>query len=888
MQQRAEEAKKQEMKKAQQECERLDLLQSFGGPVENSEDLETFLQNLSGNTKTLQLKVIKSQLTHLKTQKRACPNDLFKFSAAKKQLSLEQLKANLRQILEHPAPSNTPGTEQNEEVLRGESPLPRPEDDADGTDDSVSHLKAAFTVKAVEARQRQEVPVQQDSRLANKIERLNREVRGKGEKIKVVMKRRLVMKSQVVMIMKSQQNHLQKSRDFMVSKRQKRMDREALLQEDNALDVVPLRDIKTDDPEVDEEYLTRFLGDQKYYTARVIEFSDNKAQLLKKVCDDITGKKKKQKKGAGGSKEKANNASKKLSRLKSIIATFRYRRQLDEYRARGINLKQHMYVPEQVGGVYVPRREDHCHILKRIASHLRGEPPRWFNHHALEEALHPVEGEPKTRLTEAALFGWRKQSVKEEPPVISCCHVPPSQRTDLRHRVMEFGPVDVAAVIRQASICEQARHAENLEEIEKLREEKRETEGEGISAMEAELGKERAKNWRRYASDVKDYHVIPCQLSSVKEWKFDANDDAVKQHDVMVRNVRNDLVDVRHRSGETHGRQVTGRDRDALKELLKFKPQRRERLDRLGQLSQIEFDSGCLMLWSEETIRVWHKRTSVDIAYLDATGNIVTNKSKNTRQHCAYELVVRHPKPGAMPLACGTLLTNDHTVPLITFFLQSFRHTEAKIGDPVTYIKRGCDVLWNFARKTHNVNSEAGCGESKPWQGSLPIFFYLVQRNEMLAAENQRQAGSIRALVDQERHLREEVEGYWRQLAEKEAERRGVQPEVERLRAQLLETQQQELEGRREDQPRRKKTKGRPEEFVPSIRLNNTAAPWSTLSPSSLREKKAALRNGYLEPCFSRLPQNVVKAKAKDDDTVELLPCAYVNSVLAQIGSAPT
>ncbi|KAI8487211.1 carbohydrate binding [Branchiostoma belcheri] len=507
---------------------------------------------------------------------KSLPNDLLQFSAAKKQLSLEQLKANLRQILEHPAPSNTPGTEQNEEVPRGESPSPRP-DDADGTDDAVSHLKAAFTVKAVEARQRQEVPVQQDSRLAIAYEDswyVGRvvEIHDSGQVASVLFLQR-------------------------VSKRQKRMDREALLQgyalviftEDNALDVVPLRDIETDDPEVDEEYLTRFSGDQKYYTARVIEFSDNKAQLLKKVCDDITGKKKKQKKGAGGSKEKANNASKKSSRLRSIIATFRYRRQLDEYRAHGINLKQHMYVPEQVGGVYVHRREDHCHIPKRIASHLRGEPPRWLNHHALEEALHPVEGEPKTRLTEAALFGWRKQSVKEEPPVISCCHVPPSQRTDLRHRVMEFGPVDVAAVIRQASICEQARHAENLEEIEKLREEKRE---EGISAMEAELGKERAKNWRRYASDVKDYHVIPSlthqgaakvpiscttfiptfpQLSSVKEWEFDPNDDAVKQHDVMV----------------------TGRDRDALKELLKFKPQRRERLDRLGQLSQIEFYCGC-------------------------------------------------------------------------------------------------------------------------------------------------------------------------------------------------------------------------------------------------------------------------------------------------------
>ncbi|KAI8490588.1 hypothetical protein Bbelb_318560 [Branchiostoma belcheri] len=118
---------------------------------------------------------------------------------------------------------------------------------------------------------------------------------------------------------------------------------------------------------------------------------------------------------------------------------------------------------------------------------------------------------------------------------------------------MEFGPVDVAAVIRQASICEQARHAENLEckrkedgtankadlEIERAKNRKlKETEGEGITAKEAELEKERAKN-----RELEEQPKVPIscttfiptfpQLSSVKEWKFDPNDDAVKQHDVM-------------------------------------------------------------------------------------------------------------------------------------------------------------------------------------------------------------------------------------------------------------------------------------------------------------------------------------------------------------------
>ncbi|XP_078605180.1 uncharacterized protein LOC144878460 [Branchiostoma floridae x Branchiostoma japonicum] len=118
-----------------------------------------------------------------------------------------------------------------------------------------------------------------------------------------------------------------------------------------------------------------------------------------------------------------------VDRLRSILATYRYRKRLDEYQLQGVDLKLHMYVPEKEEGVYVHRREDHCHILKRLAGHLRTDPPRWFNHRALEEALHPGEGEPKTGLTEAALFGLRKQNVKDAETLLSY-HV----AAFLRHR----------------------------------------------------------------------------------------------------------------------------------------------------------------------------------------------------------------------------------------------------------------------------------------------------------------------------------------------------------------------------------------------------------------------------------------------------------------------
>ncbi|KAI8487306.1 carbohydrate binding [Branchiostoma belcheri] len=56
---------------------------------------------------------------------------------------------------------------------------------------------------------------------------------------------------------------------------------------------------------------------------------------------------------------------------------------------------RHMYVPEKDGPNYLHRREDDCHLLKRIAAHLRQEPPRRFNYQSLAEALKPNDDEPK-------------------------------------------------------------------------------------------------------------------------------------------------------------------------------------------------------------------------------------------------------------------------------------------------------------------------------------------------------------------------------------------------------------------------------------------------------------------------------------------------------------
>lgn len=44
-----------------------------------------------------------------------------------------------------------------------------------------------------------------------------------------------------------------------------------------------------------------------------------------------------------------------------------------------------------------------------------------------------------------------------------------------------------------------------------------------------------------------------------------------------------------------------------------------------GILRKVSLEPPCLMLWSEEAIRVWHTICPRDAVYLDGTGSIITN-----------------------------------------------------------------------------------------------------------------------------------------------------------------------------------------------------------------------------------------------------------------------
>jgi len=81
-----------------------------------------------------------------------------------------------------------------------------------------------------------------------------------------------------------------------------------------------------------------------------------------------------------------------------------------------------------------------------------------------------------------------------------------------------------------------------------------------------------------------------------------------------------------------------------------------------------------VMLWSKNTIRLFHRRCRDDIVYIDATGSIVQKAQGKTAPFYVYELVVRHPIKGSSPIPVATYVTCQHnTASVLLFFWSHFR-----------------------------------------------------------------------------------------------------------------------------------------------------------------------------------------------------------------------
>ena len=114
---------------------------------------------------------------------------------------------------------------------------------------------------------------------------------------------------------------------------------------------------------------------------------------------------------------KPNIRESMVDKLRSLVATYRYRHRVKELRREGVDFSCHLYVPEKdiITKDYFHEREDDCHILKRIWKHTREKGPEGMNFQGFDNAVRDAP----TGLTLAALRGERKQSVQDAERILS-------------------------------------------------------------------------------------------------------------------------------------------------------------------------------------------------------------------------------------------------------------------------------------------------------------------------------------------------------------------------------------------------------------------------------------------------------------------------------------
>jgi len=105
-----------------------------------------------------------------------------------------------------------------------------------------------------------------------------------------------------------------------------------------------------------------------------------------------------------------------------------------------------------------------------------------------------------------------------------------------------------------------------------------------------------------------------------------------------------------------------------------------------------------IILFSESTVHIYDFLARIEIVYVDATGSVLLGD----KSCCAYEVVVRHPNQGNPPLAVASYFATSHNIPSISYFLQSFYHSESTL-----YRKRSLPKLLMCDGSTALMNAIA-------------------------------------------------------------------------------------------------------------------------------------------------------------------------------------
>eukprot|EP00731_Ephydatia_muelleri_P021721 Em0014g312a len=100
-----------------------------------------------------------------------------------------------------------------------------------------------------------------------------------------------------------------------------------------------------------------------------------------------------------------------------------------------------------------------------------------------------------------------------------------------------------------------------------------------------------------------------------------------------------------------------------------------------GFIQHIHASPFSVICFNEASVRLYHEVSKNSSLFCDATGTIVALPKQQGKQPTVYyyAVVLKHPNEGKSPLAVAELITEDHTVLSVSFFLQSLRRAESQL-----------------------------------------------------------------------------------------------------------------------------------------------------------------------------------------------------------------
>ena len=132
-----------------------------------------------------------------------------------------------------------------------------------------------------------------------------------------------------------------------------------------------------------------------------------------------------------------------------------------------------------------------------------------------------------------------------------------------------------------------------------------------------------------------------------------------------------------------------------------------------GFIQCIQAHPFSVICFNDTSVRLYHEMAKYGPLFCDATGTIVSVRNMDGVKMTVYyyAIVIKHPVDGKAPIPVAELITNDHTVLSLSYFMETFRRAEglvfgfSSITNPLQFIIDRSMVL--LLSILHVYNSES-------------------------------------------------------------------------------------------------------------------------------------------------------------------------------------